>query len=145
MPRLLVAMVLGALIAGSGGCRPREAAISPTTPTASLVDTEWTLVELDGAPAGKGAGGRAPTLLLTAEGRLASGFAGCNRMSGTFELEGERLRIISLATTRMACAEGMELEQRYLEALDEVREYRLTATGLDLLDDGAVRARFEVR
>jgi heat shock protein HslJ len=145
MQRLLAAMLLGTLVAaGSAGCRPREAGMV-VTPTSSLVGTEWTLVELDGAPAGKGAGGRAPTLLFTAEGRRASGFAGCNRMSGTFELEGERLRIISLATTRMACTEGMELEQRYLEALEQVREYRLTAAGLDLLDDGAVRARFEVR
>ena len=108
----------------------------------SLFDITWNLVELDGQAAPTGMGGRPATLLLNREEQRASGFAGCNRMSGSFTHSADSISFGPLAMTRMACTEGMELEQRYAAALEKVTTLRLTAAGLELLSDGATVARF---
>ena len=44
----------------------------------------------------------------------------------------------------LACANGMQQEQRFLESLNHVERYRTSAQQLELLDgSGAVLARFE--
>jgi hypothetical protein len=46
----------------------------------------------------------------------------------------------------MACASGMELEQRFLESLEQVARHRIAGDRLELLDpSGALVARFEAR
>ena len=106
---------------------------SPSPSPTSLTDVAWQLVTLDGLEAGQGAGGQPATLLLGADHR-ASGFAGCNRFSGTYELAGDQLSFGPLAMTRMACTEGMDLEQRFSKVLQATKNYRVSATGLELMD-----------
>lgn len=117
-------------LAASGGTMP------------SLFDITWNLVELDGQAAPTGMGGRPATLLLDREEQRASGFAGCNRMSGSFTHSADSISFGPLAMTRMACTEGMELEQRYSAALGKVTTLRLTAAGLELMSDSGTVARF---
>lgn len=79
----------------------------------------------------------------SAESRVA-GFAGCNQLAGSFELGGRELTISNLATTRKYCRETMELERKFLEALKQTREARVTGDVLELLDEaGAVLARLQ--
>jgi hypothetical protein len=67
----------------------------------------------------------------------------CHR-TGSFELDGERLRFGRMASTKMACPDGMEQEKRLLETLERVERYRIRGRHLELLDaTGAVSARFE--
>jgi hypothetical protein len=55
-----------------------------------------------------------------------------------------RLGEAPVAGTRMACANGMEQEQRFLTSLNQVERYRLSGHHLELLDgSGSVLARFE--
>lgn len=141
--RILVRLV--AILVGCGqlACDPPDE-VQPlsSSPTAGLTGTEWRLVQLDGGTTDVGAGASAPTLLLTATDTRVSGFAGCNRLMGSYELTGARLRFSQLATTRMFCANTMDLEQRYLAALEATRTYRLTGRELDLTGDRGVVARF---
>ncbi|HUL70653.1 MAG TPA: META domain-containing protein [Gemmatimonadales bacterium] len=126
-----------------GACHRSVA--SSTTPEAkgpALVGTEWTLVELDGQPAGLGAGDKAATLTLVSDANHASGFAGCNRMSGSYELTGAALRFGPMAVTRMACATGMDLETKFLSAIEATRGYRMTDQGLELTGETGTLARF---
>ena len=116
------------------------AAAGSTMP--SLFDITWNLVELNVQAAPTGAGGRPATLLLDQGEQRASGFAGCNRMSGSFTHSADSISFGPLAMTRMACTEGMELEQQYAEALERVRTLRLTAAGLELMSDSGTVARF---
>ncbi len=146
--RLLTKIFLVAVLACAGlaACRPAGGAATPgPTPSASasLLDTEWTLVELGGRPAPPGAEGRPGTLRLTQTG--ASGFAGCNRFSAGYQMDGAALRFSAAILTRMACAAGMELERDYTTALEDVRSYRLTAQGLELRGENGVLARFAAR
>jgi putative lipoprotein len=109
------------------GRRPGEGA---GVPDVSLTDTYWKLVELDGQAAALGAGGRELHMVLTGEGNRARGFSGCNRFTGAYERNDGRLQFTPLASTRMACAEAMEQEQRFLSALRGV--YRFTIHGDEL-------------
>jgi len=106
-----------------------------------MTGVEWSLVELNGAPAPLGAGDRPATLTLGDSAR-ASGFGGCNRIAGSYELAGDSLRFGPLISTRMACDQGMELEQAYGAALEATRRFRVTEAGLELLGADGVIARF---
>jgi heat shock protein HslJ len=107
---------------------------------------EWRLVELMGQPVAAGAGGRRPSLVVSAEGRSVSGFAGCNSYGGALTLgEPQRLRFGPLAATLRACAEGMALEQQFLQVLSQADGYHAEAGRLQLLRARmAPLARFEL-
>lgn len=111
-------------------------------PVQSPVGVEWTLASLGGQPAVLGAGGRPATLLLTDISSRASGFAGCNQFSGSYTLSGSSLSFGPLAMTRMACAQGGELESRYTMALGRVTEWKMTSTGLELRKGSTLLAKF---
>jgi len=134
---------LALLAIGLGACHHAKTQSAPQpASTAPLVGTEWTLVELGGQPVGLGAGEKPATLSLSEADKHASGFSGCNRMSGTYELEGSTLRFGPMAVTRMACATGMDLETKFLAALQATRGYRLAAEGLELTGETGTLARF---
>ncbi|MGH7539675.1 MAG: META domain-containing protein, partial [Gemmatimonadota bacterium] len=66
-------------------------------------------------------------------GRLA-GFAGCNRVFGTYRAtRGGALHISGLALTRRACSasEG-ELERRFTAALETASEFRVDGDRLEI-------------
>ncbi|MGH9323395.1 MAG: META domain-containing protein [Vicinamibacteria bacterium] len=110
--------------------------------SAPLLGTRWELTELKGAAVE----GARPYLSLEAETNRATGSGGCNRFSGPFELEEDSLRFGPLAATRMACAEGMDVEVKLFEALEAVEKYRIEGETLELLDAaGETLLRFGAR
>jgi len=111
------------------------------TARAELLDTGWRLVELGGMPVRLGPG--QPTLQLAADESRASGFAGCNRMMGGYVLEGDALSFSQMASTRMACAEGMDLERAYLAAIGATTAHKLAGQVLELYAGDRLVARFE--
>jgi len=114
----------------------------PSKPDVTLTNTYWRLVELAGEPTEVVEGQREPHLRLIQEGNRVAGSGGCNRLSGSYQLDGTRLSFGSVATTRMACPGGMEQEQAFLAALDGITGYLVTGETLQIWgEDGAVRAR----
>jgi putative lipoprotein len=109
-----------------------------------LVDTRWVLVKLRGEDATSGAGGKAPSVTLTAEGQRISGFAGCNQMTGGYQLDGDRLSFSKIAMTMRACPEGMDLERELGKALEETRSYEISTDALRIhSEDGTIVAEFK--
>lgn len=139
--RLVILGIAGMTVMAAACHQHNTPAASTTVP--ALLGTEWSVEELNGAPAGLGAGGKSATLTLLADEHRASGFAGCNRAAGTYTLDGSALRIGPLMMTRMACQDGMELEQRYAAALERVRSYRIADGHLELLAGDTVVARLK--
>ena len=121
----------------------QQSCVSETN-NVSLTGTSWKLVELDSEPATSGAGGKKPFLSFTEDGKV-SGFAGCNRFTGGFQSDDDELSFSPLASTRMACAEGMEQENRFLAMLAEVQRYSIHGNDLALYGGGEPTiARLEV-
>jgi heat shock protein HslJ len=119
----------------------------PSVPaSASLRDTDWRVVSIDGAPIKTEERRLLPTLTLDDSG-LYSGSTGCNRVSGNYTLDAKGLRFAAGAVTRMACAPPADdIERRFLAALATVSEAHLAATTLELQDaSGARRMRLEAR
>ncbi len=114
------------------------------TGAASLTGTTWTLIELGGKPASKGAGGKAPNITLQGSESRISGFGGCNRLMGGYQLEGNEIAFPQLAMTMMACVDGMELERSFSKALGETTRYEIEGSTLTLFAaDGTALAKFE--
>ena len=125
------------------GCAlPPTSETSPSTTLAASAGVEWELHELEGVAAPLGAGGRRATLVIGDSARVA-GFAGCNRYFGSYTAAGTTLRFGAIGMTRMACQEGMALEQQLARALDATRTYRLSDTELVLLGESGPVARFK--
>ena len=73
-----------------------------------------------------------------------SGSGGCNRITGGYESNGDKLTFGQMASTMMACASGMETEQNFLKALGEVKRWKIAGHELELMDGaGKVVAVFE--
>lgn len=82
-------------------------------------------------------------ITFTSEGQVY-GFSGCNRFTGHFDLNGESLTFLSLASTRMACTSpAMTREQDFYQRLNQVNGFDLDSEGrLHLLDSAGERLEF---
>ena len=116
--------------------------------TAELVNMYWKLTALNGKPVLAAASQREPSLILQSAGmhQRATGSGGCNRFTGSYELNGNTLRFGALAGSMMACEAGMDTEKEYLETLPQVRTWKVLGQHLELFDATGTRlARFEAR
>jgi heat shock protein HslJ len=75
-----------------------------------------------------------------------NGSGGCNRMFGSYELNGDALTFGDIGSTKMACPDIMDIESSFLPALQRAAKWRITGQRLDLLDSGgALVARFDAK
>jgi putative lipoprotein len=108
----------------------------PPTPDASLTDTYWKLVSVQGVPVVVAEQMREPHLVLNGQDGRFAGSGGVNRMMGGYTFTGEALTFSNAATTMMAGSpEAMAQEQMILAALPLVRGFRITGNDLTLVDD----------
>lgn len=123
--------------------RPRETCGQPQVDS-PLRGTNWRLVQLDGQRVLLAQGQRAPQLTISADGTQVSGHGGCNRMSGPVEIRSDRIRFSQLASTRMACATGQQLESAFFDALERSARWKISGSQLELRDGrDRVLARLE--
>lgn len=111
--------------------------------TGRIENIKWRLVEISGQQAVTPDGMPLPGFRLNSQGRSLRGFAGCNRMMGTYRLKGSELRFESIATTRRFCENTQALEDRFLQALEQVRRYTLKDGILELYGDYGLLARLK--
>ena len=108
----------------------------PPAPTQVVIDLNqlyanpWILVAY-GDPVNPTvvAGGVDLTAIFTSDGQI-SGFGGCNSFGGPVQAATDGTMTIGpLATTLMACAEGMDQETAYLSALQSARSFNFSSEG----------------
>lgn len=108
-----------------------------------LIGREWSLVWIKGFDT-MPSGVTTPTIRFGTDGRLG-GNTGCNSAGAAYTVDGDRLAIEALITTKRACLDprGNELEVAYVRAVEATRRYRIEGGELQLLDEGGtVVARF---
>lgn len=126
-----IALVV-ALVAATAGCGGDD----EENDAPPLEGTEWTLVDGVDAPDDS-----VPTLTLGDEG--ASGFGGCNKFNGGYELDGDSITIGPLAATLMACEDDKSAaEAAYLPALEAADAWAIEGGELILSTDGEETLRF---
>ena len=119
---------------------------SLSTRSSALRDTEWRLVELDGARLSFDDGRRRPMLRLEDAGKFSAS-TGCNSLGGDYVLDPDGLRLVAGPMTMMACPpHEMDVEKRFVAALGAVKTAQISGTTLDLNDEtGKRRLRLEAR
>ena len=118
----------------------------PATP---LVGATWSAVGVNNGRGGVTSlvAGSAISATFAADGRV-SGETGCNTFRGRFELDGPRLRIGPLATTRRACPDDRLAEQEawLLAALGRVVTFSIEGDELELRsEDGSLQVGFRIK
>lgn len=112
--------------------------------SADLAGRYWTLVEINGQPVGE----TTREAYLEFDNGQVSGSGGCNRLTGAYQLDQETssIRFGAVASTRMACPSGMEVEQQLGAVLEQTDNYSLNGNVLTLNRARmAPLARFEDR
>jgi copper homeostasis protein (lipoprotein) len=114
--------------------------------TAPLENSYWKLTRLGDAPVLVGERQREPHRILRPHDGHFGGSGGCNRLIGSYRVDGNQLELSEAATTMMACPEGMETEAAFTAALSKVRIWRVIGEHLEVYDaNDAFLARFERR
>jgi heat shock protein HslJ len=145
-----IAIGCAAMVAACSHNEPTPVA-SGATPSGSdeviyeLTGTRWALAQINGKPVTIEGQQREPYVVLESASTRVVGYAGCNRIAGSYELRDEMLGFGQIRSTRMACPQ-LATEDALLKALKETRRWRIESDRLDLLDArDAVLASFLAR
>jgi heat shock protein HslJ len=147
MRRLLTGWIACLLLGGfPGWVWAQSGQVGGQTASAkvSLEKTNWALTRLGEEPVTVDDPQRRPYLVLDPGTHRASGSGGCNRVTGPYQLTGNRVIFARMAATMMMCPSGMDVEQRFLKALNDTKQWKITGQELKLMDGGGtVVAVFE--
>jgi heat shock protein HslJ len=141
--------ILAAALLGATKLAADQDLASPPASTTEAVsrppqEIHWNLIELDGSPVTASNPDSQPYIYLQAQGDKLSGSGGCNRLFGSYDLNGSALEFHSVASTMMACpGKSMDNEARILEVLKLVTNFVITGDVLSLRVDDHVLARFK--
>ena len=115
---------------------PSTGAINASTAEGVVVhelqSTRWVPITIDSKPITLAPQQREPFIVLQAN--RVSGYGGCNRLSGGYEQSASALKFTQIATTRMACEQGGDIEQSLLKVLEAAASWRIAGDKLELLD-----------
>jgi heat shock protein HslJ len=108
----------------------------------NLTGVEWQVSELSGHTVAQSVDRQQPFIIFDAAKKQASGYAGCNRFFGGYELEGAALKFGPIGATKRACPDLEEaVETEFLKVLDATRRWRIVDGTLELLNGDLVLAR----
>ncbi len=148
MKTVIMAATAACLIFGA--CKTSQSVTNSTssslTGSEMLYQNEWKLIELQGQ-----------TVPLISKAQLSftpgtvnrvSGNAGCNWLTGSFELTNKNnIKFSPMATTRMACAEPAlnEVESKFLSALTNASQWSIENGILSLGDGNSTLAKLKAQ
>lgn len=125
------------------GCLQTSApATDSSDTTVAITDQRWQLVSVRGSDARLGTTVQPPWLELLSDGRVL-GYTGCNRLQGSYTLDGNNLTFPPLAMTRKACMANRELERGFTDGLGDTRRYQIDGSQLVLLKGEMELLRFD--
>ena len=131
---MVIALLLlaGLVVAGCGS------GSGSGSSTDHLEGVPWTLASGAGIDIPKNV-----SLSATFDAGRVSGSGGCNRYTGSYTVDGEKLDISGVASTQMACAPPLDaVERAYLAALDAVTAWTVDGDQLVLSAGGKETLRY---
>lgn len=119
--------------------------VMDAAPADGLAGARWKLVELNGKPAEAYDNQPEPYLLFDPEGAQGriSGSDGCNRLIGSYTLQGGRIGFSQLGSTMMLCPKGDAQARALAQALAGATSVSRSGDTLDLWDGKTRLARFK--
>ena len=139
MNRLTIPMLLAALLLS--GCA-RESAQPQAMAADALEGSRWQLASASQGPLAELDAARRVTMAFDAA--QVSGSDGCNRYVSGYQLDGSRLTLAAVATTKMFCAgDGSIVEKAFLDVLAAPMTLSRQNGGLQLEAADGNMLRFE--
>jgi heat shock protein HslJ len=135
-----VALLLLVGVLGLGACKSKRDLASgtdaPPVKNLPMLDTHWEFVSLEEKEIYLPEGVTEPPFMLLQSENRFTGRAGCNTLMGTYKLEGPRLDLTRVASTRKYCADErvMEQERNLMEALRQVKSFEISGAKLTLFN-----------
>jgi heat shock protein HslJ len=110
----------------------------------SLENTYWKLSEMNGMPVVTPADAKEVHFILSSENGESriKGFAGCNALGGNFVRNGNKINFVTI-TTRMMCAERMDIENYLIGVLTSADSFKITEGSLELYQGNTFLAKFD--
>ncbi|HEV2038261.1 MAG TPA: alpha/beta fold hydrolase [Candidatus Eremiobacteraceae bacterium] len=99
-----------------------------------LDSVRWQLAVLSGKTVTPPSEALRPALVFGAAEKRVTGSGGCNQISGSYKVTGDKLHFGPMTSTLMACAHGMDTETAFLSALINVNSYQIVGYSLYLYD-----------
>lgn len=131
MKNSLMAFVIICMAVISTGCKSKNTNASSQTDVLTSV-TEWELSSINNAaPSTEQYSRGLPTISFTKENKV-SGHGGCNRFSGEYTLEGDKLILGRMLSTKMFCPGGGE--ELYMKSLGGVTSFKAEKEKLSLIN-----------
>lgn len=128
----------------AGCCRIPAAPNAMPAPTATIAGPTWKLVGLPGHDSSALGAAKRPVTARFEGGRI-SGFSGCNRFTGGYTVDRDRLVIGKLAGTMMACpGPEMTLESAFQRALAGAFVFAITGDTLTLTPESGAPLVFQM-
>ena len=110
---------------------------------ADLQNTYWKLTRLGNEAVFPSQKQREAHIVMNNENRI-SGSDGCNRIIGSYQIDGNSIHFSKLGSTMMACPEGMEQADQFRTALGATTYYRIVGQHFELFDNNdQMLIRFE--
>lgn len=119
-------------VSPEGLCPPLPGGDEASSDGRSAENRTWKVVTLSGQAVEGADSRRSAHLELDRGRREVRGHTGCNRLRGRYELDGDEIQFSSVSTTRKACPEAGDLEQRFLKALEGVTRLQVSGDRLTL-------------
>lgn len=114
-----------------------------SVPAGKVENIRWELIEIAGEPVVPASGLPVPGFRLNPQGNSLRGFGGCNRIMGSYTIRGDQLRFGHIVTTRKFCQQTQGLEDRFVQALGQVKSFRVNGNILELYGDYGLLARLK--
>ncbi|MGA8098893.1 MAG: YbaY family lipoprotein [Candidatus Cybelea sp.] len=108
----------------------------------SLGSHAWKLASFEGHDLAGIPNNRLPYVQFDMEKHALSGYSGCNRIFGSFTVQGSQLHLSPLGMTMMACTETALPEHTFMTGIQTVSSYVIENGKLKLLHDGTLVATF---
>jgi len=111
--------------------------LSQVSGTPEIIGREWLVEDIDG----KGVIDNArTTLTFDGEGRVY-GSGGCNTYTGSYEIDGDKLSLGSVVSTRKACVPALgDQEAKFFAVLNDAERFEISPTGALVLTGSGGRS-----
>lgn len=106
------------------------------------LDSKWQILELSGNIIKQQVNDKTPYLILDNKDNYYSVITGCNTLNGAFTLNNNRIEFSNGISTMMYCND-MSVEDGFKSILTKIKEYRMDAEYLYLLDGNIVLAKLK--
>ncbi len=103
----------------------------------------WYLSEVNGKPVRSETGRSAHLLFSPGQVNTVAGFTGCNRLSGTYTINGNyEIKFSPLAVTKMACLNDDKTESLFLPAISQTNRWQIENNVLKFFNGQTEVAKF---